>query len=187
MRVRTAVLFLLAVRTACGWTSKRVHRPCLQPRKWTARFIPFTLQAVNDPEEEKRAAFVAGKGLEGSGPIVVVNKLAPIGFRYALYGLFSIVGVAGVAIAVTQGNPQDALLNGAGLFVAVGLAFLDISSQGAQIEATKEVMKNENLASGIYAEEEVAANDGGDGKYPSSEQEPRIQTAADLFRDEQAK
>ena len=107
MRVRTAVLFLLAVRTACGWTSKRVHRPCLQPRKWTARFIPFTLQAVNDPEEEKRAAFVAGKGLEGSGPIVVVNKLAPIGFRYALYGLFSIVGVAGVAIAITQGNPQD--------------------------------------------------------------------------------
>ena len=48
-------------------------------------------------------------------------------------------------------------------------------------------MKNENLASGIYAEEEVAANDGGDGTYPSSEQEPRIQTAADLFRDEQAK
>ena len=143
-------------------------------------------------EDDRRAAYVAGKGLEGSGPLVVVNKFLPAGFRYAIYGLFGIVGGAGVAIATSQGKMDDAVLNGGGLVVALGLAALDISSQNSQIEVTKAVMKNENLASGMWKEEETegtaaggaAKGGGGDSNSADSDAEPkRIQTAADLFGD----
>ena len=58
------------------------------------------------------AEYIADKGLEGSGPIKVVNSIAPPGFRIALYVLFGIVGVAGFGIAVQQGSFGDAAVNG---------------------------------------------------------------------------
>ena len=104
------------------------------------------------------------KSLEGSGPLVVVNKFLPAGFRYALYGLFGIVGGAGVGIAASQGKMDDVALNGVGLVLAVGFAFLDVSASKGQVEEAKAVMRNENLALGTYAEDDSQESKSGAGR-----------------------
>jgi len=136
-------------------------------------------------DRDKVASYIADKGLEGSGPMSVVSKFLPPPFRIALYALFSIVGLAGVVIAATQGNAGDIGINAIGLVLTATLAFFDLRNKDDQVGAARAAMDNENLAKDMYADKENSAmieappapliddslsNGGG-----------RIQTAADLF------
>lgn len=175
--------------SSSAWAPRQLSvRGAIPARKFFAPRTPLIVVRAGEPsddaQDELRAAYVAGKGLEGSGPLVVVNKFLPAGFRYALYGLFGIVGGAGVGIAASQGKMDDVALNGVGLVLAVGFAFLDVSASKGQVEEAKAVMRNENLALGTYAEddsqESKSGADGDDGAS-TSDSGSRIQTAADLF------
>eukprot|EP00613_Pedinella_sp_CCMP2098_P000929 CAMPEP_0171626202 /NCGR_PEP_ID=MMETSP0990-20121206/19875_1 /TAXON_ID=483369 /ORGANISM="non described non described, Strain CCMP2098" /LENGTH=140 /DNA_ID=CAMNT_0012193499 /DNA_START=205 /DNA_END=627 /DNA_ORIENTATION=- len=133
------------------------------------------------------AEYVADKGLEGSGPAKVINGIAPPGFRFALYALFGVIATAGVTIAVTEGKTTDALVNGGGLVLMLGLAFLDSKSQEGQVSSARMVMDNPELGKDVYNDENVAKIDNvgvNTGEYSvmgADDGSPKIQTAADLF------
>jgi|AntAceMinimDraft_5_1070358.scaffolds.fasta_scaffold30275_1 hypothetical protein len=63
----------------------------------------------------------------------VVNKIVPSGFRYALYAIFGVACGAGVAIAGSQGKPNDLAVNGVGLLAVLGAAVLDAKNQVTSI------------------------------------------------------
>jgi len=153
------------------------------------RMSTIICHAANKEQKDKIAAYVADKGLEGSGPMSVVNKIAPSGFRFSLYALFGVIGAAGVGIAVSQGNLGDAGINGIVLIFAAGAAFFDAQNQGDQVEATKAAMDNESLAKDLYSDENtaqvVAAGAVDDiGTSRDAGAGSRIMTAADLLGDQ---
>ena len=104
-------LILLAVLPVANSLLVPARRLMSAPRAIIKRQAPC-LRAKDDGNKDKIAAYVADKGLEGSGPMSVVNKIAPSGFRFGLYALFGIIGAAGVAISATQGDFLDSGVNG---------------------------------------------------------------------------
>ena len=190
-KMRTSIfLALLAVAPATGLMVPRAGRALGSSFNGPRVRMAGGASVDENSRQRQQASYVAEKGLEGTGPMSVVNKIVPSGFRIALYALFGIAGAAGVGIAVTQNHPNDAVINGGGLMLVAGLAFFDVKSQSDQVDATMTSMSNDQLAKDLYSDDNVAiidnvsggatlqepgglASDGGDGS--------RIKTAAELF------
>ena len=118
----------------------------------------------------------------------VVNKIVPSGFRVALYAIFGIATIAGVGIAGSQGDAGNVAVNAIGLVLVGGAAVLDAKSQGDQVTAAGEAMRNTQLAKDLYSDDPNAALIDNVSADPSSvegrggsDDGKRIQTAAELF------
>ena len=153
-----------ATTNATADAGRHRHRHCQRQRQRRRRSPPPTPTRSTQPPRP--------------GPLGVVNKIVPLGFRIALCKwnlwqggrvgagtwsplpaavpphtlttaqtdlLFGISSVAGVAIAVSQGNAGDIPVNAAGVVVVGALAFFDLGATGSQVDQAKEMMANDSL------------------------------------------
>lgn len=141
-------------------------------------FKDRTVLRAQQDEDDRVVAYIADKGLEGDGPLGVVNKIVPPGFRIALYVLFGIVGGAGVVVDVLLEKPADGLIDAVGLAVAVALFIFDRSLTQGQVEATKSAMAEDRLGKGVWKDAgsmesgeaaELMREDGADGMVTATE------------------
>mmetsp|Transcript_32815 Transcript_32815/g.75933 ORF Transcript_32815/g.75933 Transcript_32815/m.75933 type:complete len:120 (+) Transcript_32815:403-762(+) len=99
--------------------------------------------------------------------------------------LFGISSVAGVAIAVSQGNAGDVPVNAAGVVVIGALAFFDLGATGSQVDQAKEMMANDSLGKDLWSEDPAgvqASADGGESDEPGATAPVpgKVMSAADL-------
>lgn len=153
------IVFSLVFMASCGHAfqiakfSHKTRAIMKQPFQRSEDY--FVLRAASDnysgkKAESRKAEFVTQTGLEGDGPLGMVNSIIPSSFRLALYVIISFGAVASTTIDAMQSRFQDVAIDSASLVALCTVAFIDYKLQVGQVEKAKANMRDDQLGKEVW-------------------------------------